>query len=48
MTRKEVIVEDKAGNEIPIALRSRVELSMSITLDESPLADMDANFEVAP
>ena len=48
VTRKEVIVEDKAGNEIPIALRSRVELSMSITLDESPLADMDANFEVAP
>ena len=48
VTRKEVIVEDKAGNEIPIALRSRVELSMSITLDEAPLADMDANFEVAP
>ena len=48
VTRKEVIVEDKAGNEIPIALRSRVELSMSITLDESPLADTDANVEAAP
>ncbi|MDP7741479.1 MAG: hypothetical protein QGF67_08570 [Lentisphaeria bacterium] len=48
VTRKEVIVEDKAGNEIPIALRSRVELSMSITLEEPPLADTDANVEVAP
>ena len=48
VTRKEVIVEDKAGNEIPIALRSRVELSMSITLDASPLADMDANVGAAP
>jgi len=48
VTRKEVIVEDKAGNEIPIALRSRVELSMSITLDEPPLADTDANVEAAP
>ena len=48
VTRKEIIIEDKDGNEIPIAVRSRVELSMSITLDEPPLADMDANVEAVP
>ena len=43
VTRTEVIVEDNDGNEIPIPLRSRVELTMISAADGPPLANAAAD-----